>query len=377
MFERFKLYQLFSRLGLRRNQDQSSLLVSSRCDSPTVRLASEAGDILDPRKSQETGPPSLRTLPFELVLLISELLPPADALCLALTCKRMRNMADISCLATRLDTDATDTLLCRLERDTTGFSYCFRAQKLRPAQFPTNMPVWSHIHLHDTIDLERVPFIRVGLFMLEFCKARIVTNHQLLGPRHGVPASYLAENRNYRPPWWAEGIWENQVWAANMIYGELFLSCMHTIFHKEANAGALQHFCNFCNAHTRSIEICSHLGVGGPRGIRLPKDVIGNTKHQVSGWCQKCETDWEVNTRWADTERGWTVTVGTYHGLGACRSPQDQKWQAMSINRKAKAYREMPGGGVKQLWEQHKSQLPPYPTFCTQGKLPSRPRRTG
>ena len=342
-----------SRLALRRNQNQSLMLVSSRCDYPTVRPASEAGDIPDSQKSQETGPLSLRTLPTELVLLISEFLPPTDALCLALTCKRMCNIADISCLAIRLDTDATDTLLCRLESGTTGFTYCFMEQKLRPAQFPPNKPIWSYLHFHKTTNLERVPFFSVGLFMLDYCTARIVTNHQLLGPRHGVPASYLASIRNYRPPW-AEGIWESEVWAANMIHGELFLSCMHTIFHKEANAGALQHF---CNAHARSIQICSHMDVGGRQGIGLPKDVIGNTKHQVSGWCQKCETDWEVNIRWEDMERGWTVTVRTYYGLGACRSPQDQKWQAMSINRKGKAYRAMPGGGVKELWEQHKSQL--------------------
>lgn len=352
---------MLSRLALRRNQNQSSMLVSSRCDSPTayVRLASEAGDILDSRKSQDTGPPSLITLPTELVLLISELLPPADALCLALTCKRMRNMADISCLARRLDIDATDTLLCRLER---GFTYCFTDQKLWPARFLPNTPgIWSYLHHHKTINLERVPFVCVGLFMLNYCTARIVTNHQLLGPRHGVPASYLAMISNHRLPWAIrEGIWENQVWAANVIDGELFLSCMNTIFHKEADTGGLQHF---CNVYARRIQICSHTNIGGRRGVGLPEDVTGNTKYQVSGWCQKCETDWEVNIRWADTEHGWTVTVRTYHGLGACRSPQDQKWQAMSINRKAKAYREMPGGGVKELWEQHESQLC-WPLSC-------------
>lgn len=114
-----------SRLALRRKQNQSLMLVSSRCDSPTVRPASEAEGIPDSRKSQETAPQSLRTLPTELVLLISEFLPPADALCLALICKRIYNIADISCLATRLGIDAIDTLLCRLERDTKEFTYCF------------------------------------------------------------------------------------------------------------------------------------------------------------------------------------------------------------------------------------------------------------
>lgn len=324
------------------------MLSPSRGVSPTIRSASEAGDIVDSRQSQETGPPSLSTLPTELILLISELLLDTDALCLALTCRQMCNIADISSLATRLDTDATDTLLCRLERDTTDFTYCFENQKLRPAQFSPNKPIWSCFHLHKTINLERVPHFRVGLFILDYCDARIVTNYQLLGPRHGVPASYLARILNHSLR--TERICESEAWAANMINGELFLSCIHTIFHKEANTGALQ---QFWDTHAGRIEVCTHIDFGGFRGIRLPKDVIGKTKHQVSGWCRKCETDWEVDIRWADMERGWTVTVRTYHGLGACRSPRDQKWRAMSTNRDAKAYREVPGDGVKELWEQH------------------------
>lgn len=335
-----------SRLALRRKHNQSLMLVSSRHNLPTVRLVSEAEDIPDSRKSQETRPPSLRTLPTELVLLISELLPPADALCLALTCRRMCNIADISYLATQLDTDATDTLLCRLERGSTELTYCFVDQKLRPAQFPPHGPIRYSLHFHKTTSLERVPWFDVGLFRLHYCTARIVVNHQLLGSRHGVPASYLASIHNYQPPW-AKGICENEVWAANMIHGELYLSCIHTIFHKEANTGALQHF---CNAHAGSIQICTHKDVGGFRGKGLPKDIIGKIEYQDLGWCQKCETDWEVDIRWADTERGWTVTVTTYYGLGACRSPQDRKWQAISNNPKANAYRKAPGGSIKELW---------------------------
>lgn len=309
--------------------------------------------MLDSREAQQNEPPSLTTLPTELVLLISELLPLADTLCLALTCKRMCNIADIGSVI-QLNTNVTDTLLCRLERDTAEFTYCFADQKLRHTDFRPNKPVWSYLHLHKTVNLERVPFFSIGLFPLGYCTARLVTNHQILGPRHGIPASYLACTRIYWPAC-AEGICESEVWAANMIHGELFLSCIHTIFHIGANAGALQHF---FNAHATRLQICTHKDVGGHRGIGLPKDAIGNTEHQSSGWCQKCETDWEVNTRWADMERGWMATVRTYHGLGACRSPQDQKWQAMCINRIGKAYREVPGGGVKELWEEHASDGP-------------------
>lgn len=337
-----------------RGQNQSSMLVSSKCDSLIACPTPETNETPAARESQQIEPPGLTTLPTELVLLIAEILPLVDALCLALTCKRMCNIADISNLAIRLDANGTNTLLCRLERDTADFSYCFMDQKLKPAQFAPHKPICFYCHFHQATDpetvLESYLFFHVGLFVLDYCTARIVTNHQLLGPRHGVPASYLAKTYNHSPPW-AEEISESEVWAANVIHGELFLSCIHTSFHREANAGALQ---DYCNSLSGSIQMCAHRDVYGIRGTGIPTDLIGKTNHQVSGWCQKCETDWEVNVWWADSAQSWTVTVETYHKLGACRSPQDQKWQAMSINRKQKAYRKEPGGGVKELWEQHK-----------------------
>lgn len=344
-----------------RGQNQSSMLVSSECDSPIACPTSETDETPASRESHQTEPPGLTTLPTELVLLISEPLPLADALCLALTCKRMCNIANISRLATRLDGNATDTLLCRLERDNADLSYCFRGQRLQPAELAPHKSIrpYSHFHLHKATNpetiLERVPSFRVGLFGLDYCTARIVTNHQLLGPRHGVPASSLATTRNHLRSW-AKEICDNEVWAADIIHGELFLSCTHTIFHKEANAGALQ---DYWNSTWGTIQLCAHEDIWGTRSPGIPQDVKGNTKHhwQISGWCKRCETDWEVKIWWADTEQGWTVTLRTYFRLGACRSPQDQKWQAMSNIGNRQGYRELPRGGVKELWEQHHSQL--------------------
>lgn len=200
-------------------QNRSLVLVSStsRCESPTVCPASEAEDIPDSPKSEETEPTSLRTLPTELILLISELPLPAGALCLALICRRMYKIVDISYLAPRPDTDAVDTLLCRLvERDITRFTYCYTYQKLRPAQSSPHRPIRYFVHYHDTASLERVLFVRVNLFLLDYCATRTVMNHQLLGLQHGVPASCLANVRKYQHPY-MKGICGSEVWAAHVI----------------------------------------------------------------------------------------------------------------------------------------------------------------
>lgn len=326
------------------------MLVSPKCDSPTVYPTPETEETLDSQESQQIEPPGLTTLPIELVLLISEQLPLADALCLALACKRMCYITNIGYLAVRLDADATDTLLCRLERDTTELTYCFRRQKLLPAKFTACKPRWLHVHSHIRGNPERTSYFYVNRYMLDYCTARVLTNHQLLGPRHGIPASYFSKTSDYKHLW-VEGIRESEVWTAKVIHGELFLSCIHTIFHKAADAGALQRYCN-----TEHIEACPHTWFGSHLGFRLPRDVIGNTECHFVGWCGKCETDWDVDIECADTERGWAVTITTYHGLGACRSPQDQKWQAFSASSIfGKGHREVNGGAVKELWQQHKS----------------------
>lgn len=341
-----------------RNQTRSAVPASSSCDSLTALSTSEAEDsheaqdsqeataILNPQKLRKLQPASLGLLPSELVLLISELLPTADAVCFALTCKRVCFISNIRYLVRRLDSDATESLLCRLERETTGVSYCIVDQKL--ARFTTYRTIGLQLHFHKAWRTRVPPSVhfRWSLFLLPYCTARLATNHQVLGPHNGLPASSLA--RTYDHKLREHGVYWKEAWEAKLIHGELFLSCSHEFMHERADAGELQTYFS-----TRSIGICSHIAFGGARvdlpHVGLPINMIGNTEHHDTGWCQKCETDWETSIEWTDPEHGWTVTARTYHGLGACRSPYDQKWQA--ISRESKAYRGLPPGAVKASWE--------------------------
>ncbi|KAI0134337.1 hypothetical protein BJ170DRAFT_591313 [Xylariales sp. AK1849] len=345
--------RLFGRTA--RNQSRSTVSVSSSYDSPTAISTSEATEpqeaqeILDPQELQETQAPCLVLLPTELILLVSELLSAADAVCLGLTCKRMCYVSNIRDLARRLNEDDKETLLCRLERDITGVSYCVVDRKLARFTTCSLIKLQFYFHNHGIMTYGEPLHVTFGCscFYIPWCAARLVTNHQILGPQHGLPASSLArmyENRDHE-----HGVCWKEAWAAKVIHGELFLSCTNTIFDENADAGTLQTYFN-----TNAIVICRHMPVGGPRGrirVGLPTSVIGNTEHHDTGWCWWCETDWETFVKWTDTERGWTVTVRTYHGLGTCRSPYDPKWHAMTT--RSKPFRGVPRMAVKAAWEKY------------------------
>jgi hypothetical protein len=163
----------------RRTARHQTRSTSSSCDSSAAL-------------STSPQPVSLVRLPTELILLISELLPAADAVCLALTCKRMCCISNIRYLGRRLDSDATESLLCRLERETTGVSYCIVDQKL--ARFTTYRPAGLHLHYNKAWRTREPPSVnfRRSLVRLPYCTARLATNHQIIGPGHGLPASSLA-----------------------------------------------------------------------------------------------------------------------------------------------------------------------------------------
>ncbi|KAI1080744.1 hypothetical protein F5B20DRAFT_589117 [Whalleya microplaca] len=346
-----------SRWALRRNapnQARSTVSVLSSHNSPTAISTSEVIEpqepqvALDPQELQKPQAQSLGLLPTELILLVSELLPVVDAVCLALTCKRMCYILNIRELTRRLDAATTEALLCRLEKEITGVSYCPIDQML--ARFTTCTMIRRRFKFHHhTVHKARGPLdVHFGysLLYLPWCVARLVTNYQIRGPQHGLPASTLDVMYDHQYP--EHGVCWREAWAAKVIHGELLMSCTHTIFQKGADTGNLQTYFN-----TNTIALCCHIAVG--RKVRykvhvgLPANMTGNIEHHDMGRCWRCETDWETSIEWTNTELGWTITARTYHGLGTCRSSHDPKWQAMAY--KFKPFRALPVRAVKALWE--------------------------
>lgn len=338
-----------------RNQIRSPLPVPSSCDSQAdsstpetegsqnLQESQEAIQTVVPGELRKPQPPSFGLLPVELILMVFELLPAPDAICLALVCRGMFNISNVRYLARHLGERDKENLLCRLEKDITGVIYCFTEQKL--VNFRVHGSSEGCIHRHGfSMRGSMSPAIFGGVIRIPYCHARLATNHQILGPQHGIPTSYLEETWDHIRR--DHGVCWKEELAAKVINGELFIFFRHTFCHERADAAALQTFFS-----KRSIEICSHISLGAPAHFRvhvgLPINVTGNNEHYDKGWCGKCETDWEISIQWTGPERGWTVTARIYRGLGACRSPNDRKWKSRICSA---TYRETPRYALKDLW---------------------------
>lgn len=303
--------------------------------------------IVDSEELRTTQPLRLERLPVELILSVSELLPVVDAICLGLTCKRMYDISKARNLEPRLDEHGTETLLCRLERDVTGVSYCFPDQKLVRFEKDKSFQSFCHFHKFDKNRLPSpvVPYGKSVMF-ITYCKARLVTNYQILGPRHGLPTSCLNQTYDHLPR--ENGICWKEEFESKVINGELFVLYTHTLSHEHADASALK-----TDFRTKSIDLCPHLSAGRrvpfQHNVRLREDLIGRTERYDEGWCRSCDTDWETFIQWTHPKRGWVVTIRTYQGLGTCRSPYEPKWQAIS-SISSEPYKEVPGGAVKASW---------------------------
>lgn len=302
---------------------------------------------MDPEDLRKTQPPKLDFLPVELILSVSEFLPVVDAICLALTCKHMYDISKARNLEPRIDEYGTETLLCRLERDITGVSYCFPDQKL--VRFEKDKSLQSFCHFQKTdrnnFRLPVVPCWKNVVF-ITYCKARLLTNYHVLGPQHGLPTSYF--DQTYDHPHRENGICWKEEFESKIINGELFVLYTHTLSHEHANASALKTYIG-----TMSIGLCPHLSAGEPvpfqHHVSLRGYLIGRTERYDEGWCRSCDTDWEIFIQWTHPKRGWVVTIRTYQGLGPCRSPYEPKWQAIA-SMYGEPHKEAAGGDVKASW---------------------------
>ncbi|KAI1140551.1 hypothetical protein F5Y05DRAFT_378807 [Hypoxylon sp. FL0543] len=325
-------------------------------------LYSEATSKSEPR----TNMSYLLELPVEVCLNISDHLLQVDAVCLALTCKALL------CLLggrdrMRLEPPDKETLLCRLEADVTGVVYCHTCHKLMP--FDDAPPIFG-FRLNRLPDSQFPKCVCSSMvwcsganFRLPYYLARLATNYQLLGPKHGIPLSYLSYE--YRRPYLdcvsstlaplrsRLKMCQKEAAIAKLIGNELFIRLTHTIFHEEADTEMLQKY-----IAATPFYICKHTTFGAyswnqDDDVNLPAldatRARGSDYHNT-GSCRRCMTDWDTSIEWTDGECGWVVRVKAYYGLGRCRSPSDPKWRALSTMSMKCAYRDVPMGAIKQRW---------------------------
>lgn len=217
---------------------------------PKAPEPQEAMQPVDPEDLHTTQPQGFELLLAELILVVSEFLPDADSVCFALTCKDICKLLNFRRLVRHLDKRATETLLCRLERDLPGFIYCFVESKLK--RFRTPESKWVCIH-RDSFERERYPSIVWfgGIIEFPYCYARLAANYQIFGPQHGIPTSYLEETYEHMRR--ILGVCWKEELTAKLLNGELFVLFRHTFFHERDDACSLDLF-----FRTRTIFICPH-----------------------------------------------------------------------------------------------------------------------
>ncbi|KAI1408437.1 hypothetical protein F5Y13DRAFT_109259 [Hypoxylon sp. FL1857] len=310
----------------------------------------------------------LLQLPVELVLIISEFLPQEDEVCLALTCTSLLCLLG-DAKTMQLEPSAKETLLCRLEPEVPGVVYCHFCRKLVPfnGDAPAGIDGLRLNRLSPTQFANCACSSMVSFsgssFKLPYYLARLATNYQLFGPEHGIPLSYLSYEyqhpyHTYVPlalqlPWSKIMVSRTETATAKLIDNELFISCTYKLFHEEADANALHRY-----IITTPFYICKHITVGALRrnteyDVDLPTMTNSrptDSRHQKTGSCHFCTTDWDTLVEWVDSKCGWVITVTTYHELGHCRSPYDRIWQDIARPPLRLGYRDAPRGAIKERW---------------------------
>jgi hypothetical protein len=135
-------------------------------------------------------------LPAKIIVMIASLLDKVSTISLALTCRRLHRLCFTTALS--LDKIEKETLLILLEQDEPRIYFCPHCTKLHnwhigwnrsipPYDIEEKMPCKTTNE--DTLHLPYLIFI-------QYYHARLVINHHLYGPTHGVSINNSASGLN-------------------------------------------------------------------------------------------------------------------------------------------------------------------------------------
>ncbi|KAI1385365.1 uncharacterized protein F4822DRAFT_432215 [Hypoxylon trugodes] len=356
-------------------------------------------------EENETG---LAKCPTEMILVIAKFLPEADMICFALTCKGYFTVIT-GAFGLKLDPNSKEIFLSRMEGVLPGLIYCPFRNILTPIgnRFDKRNGRFTTIRNNPKATGRQEVFINFPstTFVLNYHKARLITNYQIHSPQHGFPPSCLSYrfpdpgflNIRYPTVWhqnelqrfrkftgsqWGPSVCHRESWKARLFNGELYLSATHTRLHSKGDCRSLED-----SFASDKFFICMHTRVPGVPtpdryyGIRVPRidqrvlndrtyEIVGawnrnygigirdvdnqltkDRGYHASGSCMFCLTDWEITLEWIGSPVGWVYTIKTYHNIGDCRSPFEGKWKAMNTRAKVRGNRFLtPNGAVKNGW---------------------------
>lgn len=306
--------------------------------------------LLGPGRSSQARSLLLQ-LPVELLLDISDLLPPQAAVAFALTCTSLFGTLFPK---NRLHPDQVGELLKLLERDLSKqLFYCQRCNILHHFS-----PSWGPGR-QDSFAAPCKPKVEVpDTFQLDFRFARLAMNKHLLG------GGIKLEQLTCTFPAYCRGWYTS--FTARVIQDELYLSVLHTLSLDRTgfdNRHELEHshhgICNHVTTHRPRIRFNLYRPPRGTAAYRqwlqegafnavpqrtripalaprkLPSYSYALTEcRDAQGFCPVCLTDYSITTnqkKSSDVSNGttketWSIVIVAYHQLGPCRSQSDWKW---------------------------------------------------
>ncbi|KAI1130353.1 hypothetical protein F5Y10DRAFT_235938 [Nemania abortiva] len=321
--------------------------------SPLPTHHSQEDDTIMPQKNVSY----LMGLPIELILLISEQLAKADAVCFALTCKALLQiLTDPKYIRShnlkRLDPEAKEALLIRLERVLPMVVYCPSLGKLVPFNQRGRIrsqsldgrerysPCFSPATYSDR------PSNHYGA-QLTYERIRLLRNYRLFGPLHGVPLSFLSHKTRrltstpaiYTYMGQRCEKYTNNSQTGKWVGDNLFLSCIKTIFFDGLKKGDLFFLSSMAFRdlmRETGMPVCHHLTTdspdhGGYSYLTVYAHFRVSKEHEYHGTesCMFCETDWDFSLSWDNSLDCLNITYTSYHDLGRC-SPWDLKWEKLT-----------------------------------------------
>ncbi|KAH6607760.1 hypothetical protein Trco_004073 [Trichoderma cornu-damae] len=303
----------------------------------------------------------LLDVPAEILLLIGDYLDASELLSLKLSCKSTFNLFPQT-YETMDDNDKRRFLLL-IEKDPLGKGtvYCHPCNRMHTFQETSgpraDLPDDSKHHncaIHDRFSPTGNPF------GLSYAHARMVMNHHLYGPGHGMPLSSLCVDQIQ--PWDEETIRCST--SAKVIDDELFLQRTYTFTVAGADAAEFPTYTD-----VRCFKVCEHtLFFPGASAFhqyilqmhRMPAaggDGL-STFPEAFGSCGLCLMDYDIIVEPCAGKSG-RVVIRAIHQLGSCRSPDDWKWARFTEfsrsylffpnrpNRRGSAYGP---GAVRKQW---------------------------
>ncbi|KAI0435190.1 hypothetical protein F5Y09DRAFT_336944 [Xylaria sp. FL1042] len=302
----------------------------------------------------------LMQLPVEMILSISEYLSDLDLACFALSCKPLfAIMQDLTWFRSKMARMGNSRVekalfLSRLEQSVPWLVYCPVLGRLSP--FDKDGKVDRRLKpAHEIYNLvKRMPsyywYQSNEVFYhseaITYEQTRLMRNHVLFGPRHGIAPSALSYEKRIQEKKVALAGQQCQMRSEDSrtfrwIDGELFLSRTSTISlegleYRKARFSALLNLLR----QERSI-LCYHCIPDRWSALRfggdcISEDVRENRANNLDsspghsfGFCKFCDTDWNISIS-TPGSTGLVAVFTTWHNLGGCSFPLDPKWKRIS-----------------------------------------------